>query len=323
MNFLLKSSDVGLLQEQVDKIITATTKSAPLRKFVFDFNDDHLPEILNCLVTNNLLGEQIVVDVKNVNFVVATTAKSVNQDHYQDLVDYCRHPHPANILILECLSDRALLKNQLVKDLLANVQCFELPDLSASQLRHWIRAYVNKHHGQVTEQAITAMLERLPLKFDVIRNETGKLLNFNQPITQSLVKEQTILYLKKSVFDIAVAVLQGNSEFFLQYLDYLISYGFEWTPLLGVLNYNLAQIRSLKLGLIQHQPLTKLSKILNINYYQTQKLRRYVDNWSFAHIEKLLAIVLDLDQQVKHSMTKEKLIFEWNMLKLFLEPQRA
>ena len=64
--------------------------------------------------------------------------------------------------------------------------------MSIGEWAKWIKLYFQKYNQTITQAAIDLMLERLPLEFNTIKNEVDKLLLFNQPITKSIVAEQTI-----------------------------------------------------------------------------------------------------------------------------------
>ena len=118
-------------------------------------------------------------------------------------------------------------------------------------------------------------------------------------------------------------ILQSETEKFLNHFHQLLKQGFSWTQLLGALNYNLAQIRNLKIGIQQGKTLKELSTILKLNWYQVQKLNKYLNKWNYQQLATLVDTIMELDEQAKKGFMQTDSFFEWNMLKLFFRGNNA
>ena len=323
MNYLLTGNDQGLVTQQLTKIISQITKEQNCQILSFDVQEHKWTEILAALNTANLFYQHTIVVIKNATFLVNKEARDALQGNYQELINYCSNPCQDTTLVLEYVGDKKFLTDSKTKALINHLQHFPVAALSIGEWAKWIKLYFQKHNQTITQAAIDLMLERLPLEFNIIKNEVDKLLLFNQPITKSIVAEQTIYYSNANAFDLTVQILQSETEKFLNHFHQLLKQGFSWTQLLGALNYNLAQIRNLKIGVQQGKTLKELSIILKLNWYQVQKLNKYLNKWNYQQLATLVDTIMELDDQAKKGFMQTDSFFEWNMLKLFFRGNNA
>jgi len=289
MLLFLYGQDTYRLREELKRIIEKHEK-ASLNWFNFvkiDAKENELEifeQIRESANTVSMFNEKKLIVIENIfsapeevqkNILEFLRIKNIEKDKDTTIIFWADEIEP---------------KNDLFKYLKIKAKSQEFKLLEKSQLRKWIKDYVNEQKGIIDNSAIDKLIEYIGNDLWRIKNEIDKLLNYSNVIKlkniELLVKPEVDL----NIFELVDAIGQKNKAKALKLFNQHLEKGADEFYILSMIIYQLRNLIKIK-----STPVAKLG----LHPFVIRKTQYQAKNFTFEELKKIYYQLMTIDLEAK------------------------
>jgi DNA polymerase III subunit delta len=299
-----------LLHHQVEAKIKSL-KVDPFNIMRYDLLENKSEDILEDMQTISFFSEQKVIVIKNINIL------DKEDDHiFNRWTTYFEKPNPDVFVIIEMLE--SLPKTSRTQNLLMKYAMIEkIQDMKKTEYPEFVKNMFKKFNYAITDDAITALLERTNYDFLLLSQEAEKLMLFSYDSKEIHEKEVILLVsrnLEENIFELTNALLAKDQAKTIEIFYDLVARNED--PL-RILNFIVNKIRELihtKLLIDKGYRQDEIAEHFNIRSGRAYYLLKNAKNADFNILETHLKKLSKLDFDIKSGKIDKKLGLELYLL---------
>jgi DNA polymerase-3 subunit delta len=238
MVYTIQASDDLLGKEQLKKILDRDDIQSDLMNTVeFDCTQVEIEQILDYCFTMPFFATHKIAILKNPVFLTGQQTRKDYTDFVEKLMNYVNNENKSTILIIYSIYESLDTRKKIVKFLKDKTQFIELKTPNPIQLNDMVRKMIEKNGNTISNNALSALFEKVGTNLVEIRTEVEKLTTFkpNSNIEIEDIEDFVAYNIDASIFDLSNAILARNAPKSITLLDDLIKNGLEPIQLVVVL----------------------------------------------------------------------------------------
>ena len=303
-SFYLFTQEELFLKRQVEELI----KDVVIDKTTADFNynvfyaeDASVDYVFDIVRTNPFLGERRLVILKNVEKYYP---------HEKKLTAFLKSPAPKTVLIMETTKKST---DKFIKKIAPYSTVVEFAQLKGPALNKWIAEYAANKGKRISSEGIALLLEKVGNELDTIINALNKLLLYAGE--NMIVSEMDIESLIKKTrqdtrFTFLNAIMSKQTGRALEMATELSRNGKHATDLIGLINWQMKRIESVKVLAENGYSKDKMAKELNMTPYVFNIIHKQAAHFSMREIEQSFELLLSSDVAIKQGLKSPGLTLE-------------
>lgn len=308
--YVFQSQNEYLLHHGVEEKIKKLNVD-PFNIMRYDLLESKSEDILEDMQTISFFSEQKIIVIKNIQLL-----DKVEDETFKKWVQYFEKPNPDVFVIIEQLE--VLPKTSKTQELLMTYAFIEkIDDMKKDEYPEFVKNMFKKFNYQITDDAISALLERTNFDFQLLSQEAEKLMLFSYDSKVIEEKEVILLVsrnLEENIFELTNALLAKDQSKTIEIFYDLVARNED--PI-RILNFIVNKIRELihaKLLIEKGYRQDEIAEHFNIKsgraYYLVKNAQRADFNILETHLKKLSK----LDFDIKSGKIDKKLGLELYLL---------
>jgi len=308
--YLLQCANPYLLNLKVDEKIKESNAD-PFNVIRYDLLENEVDDIIEDLQTISFFSELKVIVVSNILEIKAMSDSIINA-----WISYLEKPNPEVVLILpvlEMISDASLFEQALHK--YAFIE--KIKDYDKKEYPLFIKKMFSDKGYSIFDDAVEALLERTNLDFNLIQQESEKLMLFSYDTKE--IDEKTVIALvsrnlEENIFELTNALLAKNDTKTIEIYYDLVARNEDPIRILNNITSKIRELIHTKMLIEKGYRQDQIAEHFNIKsgriYYLIKNAQSISMNILEGHHQKLTK----LDYDIKSGKIDKKLGLELYLL---------
>ncbi|AUD62571.1 DNA polymerase III subunit delta [Tenericutes bacterium MO-XQ] len=308
--YVFQSQNEYLLHHSVEEKIKKLNVD-PFNIMRYDLLESKSEDILEDMQTISFFSEQKIIVIKNIQLLDKET-----EDVFKKWVQYFEKPNPDVFVIIEQLE--VLPKNSQTNELLMKHAYIEkIDDMRKEEYPEFVKNMFKKFSYTITDEAVSALLERTNFDFNLLSQEAEKLMLFSYDSKEIHEKEVILLVsrnLEENIFELTNALLAKDQAKTIEIFYDLVARNED--PL-RILNFIVNKVRELihaKLLIEKGYRQDEVADHFNIKSGRAYYLVKNAQKADFNILETHLKKLSKLDYDIKSGKIDKKLGLELYLL---------
>lgn len=300
MNRLIVSEPSIIFKKKLNEYINENIDEKNEFNFcTFDFEENSLEEILDCLQTPAFGSEKKVVVCKNPYFFKDSKIKLPFTNDFTQLEEYLKNPNPDSELIIICTTKYYTNKSKYINMFTKYGEIINLLFENEEDLYNYMEQLISSAQLKITPKAKQMLFQRCIDDVCKLEKEITKLVLYHDQIDEQIVDKIVSKPIEDDVFELSNALLEKNHQKIMKIYDDLKTLKIEPIYLISLLanQYRLIlQTAILKKKQFNEQ---QIATKLGIHPYRIKLAFKYLNNYSIEDIKKILIDLAELDAKIK------------------------
>lgn len=291
---IIASESMRLVEEELNKIIKNKTNIQ-----IIDMNKTTIDELVKEASYTSLFEDKKTIIAKNSLFL---TSEKTKESDIELLTKYLDNPNEKNSIIFTCYS-KLDMRKKIVKFIKEKFNINFIDKLNYNDLIKKSENLFLQDGYKINNLSLKYIIDSCLMNYDLIYNEIDKIKTYyNKPCTVELEDVKNIVS-KNAVdnnFKFVDAVINKDKKQVLNILTDLELLKVEPLNLISLLAREYRFMHITKELYENNTNINDISKELNIQNWQTEKIIKSSFNYSFNKIEKNIKILKECDLQIKN-----------------------
>lgn len=310
MTYLILGDQSLILKSTLNQIIQAAIDHVDDFNYAsFDFENNPLEEIIDCLETPAFLSDKKVVVIKRPYFFVDDKKKLPFKNDLSLLTNYLEHPSDNIELIIVCDSNYYKPKSKYFNMIKKYVTIKNLFFESNDELADYANTLIKKLNIQISREAFDILLMRCQ-NVESLEKEITKLSLFGNYVDADVATRLIPQPLEDNIFELSNALLRkDNAKAMKIYTDLKLMK----TDTLVLINLLASQFRViLQVGILKNEHMSndEIATTLNIHPYRVKLAAENTRKYSLNQVKKFLITLSNLDIDIKRGVKDRYIDFE-------------
>jgi DNA polymerase III subunit delta len=271
-------------------------------------NDEFRKNVLSA----GLFAKKRMIIIKNL------LAENKDQELLEEIMKFLKNKNNEDnvVIFYEIASPLKNKLNKKVFDLLAKEKYAEqFEALDERNLNKWIHALVQKEKGQISDSAVSLLIDFFGNNLWSIKNEIDKALAYGQgKITPEILKLLGESEKEENIFALMDALVAKNKKRAVELLEKELAKGTFFPQIIGSLAYQFRIMLQVKDS--NNSNFYQLAKELGAHPFSIKKAVVQVKKYSLDELKKIYQEILEIDLQLKTSSRDPELLFDLLIAKL-------
>lgn len=286
-------------------------KVDPFNIVHYDLLETQSDDVLEDLQTVSFFAEKKVIVVRNIQAI-----EQQGENVLQTWHNYFEKPNPDCILMVvlqELLPETSPIGQQLQKYGFIE----KIKDMDRKEYPMFVKNLFSKYQYQITDQAIEALLERTNMDFQLIAQESEKLMLFAYDTKVIDEKEVLLLVsrnLEENIFELTNALLSKNQQKTIEIFYDLVARNEDPIRILNNIVGKVRELMHAKLLIDKGYRQDQIADHFRIKSGRAYYLVKNAMSVSFEMLETHLSKLSKLDYEIKSGQIDKKLGLELYLL---------
>lgn len=312
MYYILYGEEDHLRKKQIE-VLCKQYQATDFNVNIYDAKQIELHQIMEDANTPPFFEEYKIILIKNADFL--TTSQEGSYD-LKPLEAYLKDPLASTVLIFETSHDKLDTRKKIVKTLKKEAKLHHCAKLDERGKEDVVKSRIQKDHLQLTPQAYSMLLSRLPLDLNQIHHSLDILSLYDGLINEGVIDALIHKPLEDDVFALVNAVLERNSKkAYSLWLDFQQA-NIEPIYLTALLASSFRFLFEVKVYMQQGYDASFIASELHAHPYRVRRNMESASRISLHECQERLATLAQLDQNMKSGKLDKKMAFELFLLEL-------
>jgi DNA polymerase-3 subunit delta len=234
--------------------------------------------------------------------IVVENVFDLNQDAQEEILEFLKKKKFENNKDITIIFWAEEASGELFKYLKSKAECKEFKLLDKSQLKKWIKDFINQQKGSINNSALERLIEWVSNDLWRMNNELHKLLAYNPIISleniELLIKPEIDL----NIFDLVDAIGYKNKAKALKLFNQHIEDGADGHYLLSMIVYQIRNLIRVKT--------TKAIELLGLHPFVARKTSQQAEKFTFEALKKIYYQLMTIDFESKLGKIDIKIAIE-------------
>ena len=299
--YLFYGTDTFIIKSKINKIIEKYEVD-DFNVSNYDMEEQNLEEAMNDASTIPFMSEMKIIIVKNAYFVSAEKPKKDLKHKVDTLKRYLDVPNEETILIISAPYSKLDERKAITKLLKEKAEVSQCNPLKEQDTSNWIRRQLGKQSLNIDNDALKEFLNRVENNSEVLVNETQKLLNYCEGMTNinlSIIEKVITKNVEDNVYEITNKILEKNQEKALEIYNDLVMHNEDPLRILGILVNKYREILHVKLLVKQGKDKADVARYYNASSGRAYYMMKYDSSVNLSTEERHLWKLEEIDYQIK------------------------
>ncbi len=288
-------------------------QQSEIQKFYLD--ETLFSDVLKASQVSDFFASAKIIVVFDFNAVASHKNKN-EKIETEALKSYFEKQSDRIALFLVCSYQKLDQRLKLTKMITETCKVFEIKIPTKPKIAKYITAIIHQKQGTITEEALQALIEQLPLSFYVVYNEVNKLLIYDKNITLDHIKSLGVAYIESNIFDIGKAILEQNANLLLKAYKAWTIKDQNFSALIGYLQYVFSNLRNLLVLKRNNIDDYQIKQQLNLPYFVYNQYARAANSYNVFYLNELLLELATIEYKIKNTILYVKINFDSWIIKL-------
>jgi len=271
-------------------------------------NDEFRKNVLSA----GLFAKKRMIIIKNL------LAENKNPELLEEITKFLKNKNTEDNVVIFYETTEPL-KNKLNKkvfDVLTKEKYAEQFDLlDERNLNKWINLQVKKENGQISDSAVSLLIDFFGNNLWSLKNEINKALAYGQgKITPEILKLLGESEKEENIFALMDALVAKNKKRAIELLEKELAKGTFFSQIIGSLAYQFRIMLQVKGS--NNPNSYQLAKELGAHPFSIKKAMAQVKKYSLDELKKIYQEILEIDLKLKTSSRDPELLFNLLIAKL-------
>lgn len=261
----------------------------------FDAAKQSQGEILRDLDAGNLFGEERLFVIRNADFL--GKSRKENRINY-DLKAFLMRKNDQDHLVF-CLDQDVLSKRKEVKEFLDQCQLLACKALDQKNQKSYVLSCCKEANITMNSEALNWFCAHIGFKAARIHNEIEKLAIYSKKITLEDVKALVASEPVDDVFKMSDALFAKNGLRLIAFYRNFRAQNMETVQIIALLASQIRFLLQVRILMDEHKTKEMMIQELNAHPYRIKLMMEKAQNFSADELLKQLALLADLDYDLK------------------------
>lgn len=301
-NYLIIGDDTFLRDKETAKIKDKFLSSSEIDLNYSVHTPDDISGMMDSLGTMPFLAEKRVVVVKD--------AHELSEEALGAVAAYLAAPAATAVLVLA--ADGALKKTPAYTKLSGKLTEIAADKPREGTVRQWIRSFFTKEGVQITEDAVSLLVELKGQDSAGIKTDLEKLAAFSggKKIEAADVKKLVGHSVTETIYNLVDAIDAKDAGWVFRILEDMDSQGKEVPEIIGYIASHIRGVQKAALAASQGKRPEDLAREAKMHPYRAKKLMEHARKYTPARIARWNELILETDREIKTGLKNAKLALE-------------